>query len=343
MSLRTGIVGLGEIGSHHLAAIRSSEAATLAAVCDLDPGLAERSAAGDVPAFSDLDGMLAGAGLDAVAVCLPHSLHVGAALAAIDAGCHVLLEKPIAVDLAGCDRIAAAADAAGVAIAVSHNQLFYGPHRRLIELIGEGRLGELRALYGRLWIGDRYRGWREDPAIVGGGLLMDAGVHRIYVMGALGGPVRAVTATMDAPRAEERFEVTLEHAGGAASVVQGSYFGPAGTFDDRIDAVGSAGAATVAGCEAYFEGDLRDEPQLRIRRDGTWSDEPVADSWDRSVERSVHDALAALAAGRPPTVGATAARATVAVIEAAYRSAESGRRVLVDEVGPPARAGAGER
>lgn len=343
MRLRTAIVGLGEIGQHHLAAIRSSDHATLAAACDLDPDLAERSAAGEVPAYSDLDAMLAGTDLDAVAVCLPHSLHVEAALAAIDSGCHVLLEKPMAVDLDGCERIAVAAAAAGVTIAVSHNQLFFEPHARLREAIEGGELGELRALYARLWIGDRYRGWREDPAIVGGGLLMDAGVHRIYMMGALGGPVRAVTATMDAPRAEERFEVALEHDGGVTSVVQGSYFGPAGTFDDRIDAVGSAGAATVAGCEAYFEGELRDQPQLRVRRDGRWCDEPIVDSWDRSVERSVHDALAALAGGRVPTVAATAARETVAIIEAAYRSAESGRRVVIDEVGGPTRAGAGER
>jgi len=343
MSLRTAIVGLGEIGSHHLGAIRTSEVAALAAVCDLDPGLAERSAAGEVPAYTDLGEMLAGTDLDAVAVCLPHSLHVEAALAAIDGGCHVLLEKPMAVDVEGCDRIAAAAAAADVTVAVSHNQLFYGPHRRLGELIGEGQLGELRALYGRLWVGDRYRGWREDPAVVGGGLLMDAGVHRIYMMGALGGPVRALTATMDAPRAEERFEVVLEHDSGAIAVIQGSYFGPAGTFDDRIDAVGSAGAATVAGCEAYIEGDLRDEPQLRVRRDGRWSDEPIADGWDRSVERSVHAALAAFAAGEAPTVGATAGRETVAIIEAAYRSAESGRRIVIDEVGRPPRAGTGER
>jgi len=249
----------------------------------------------------------------------------------------------MAVDLAGCDRIAAAAEAAGVRVGVSHNQLFYLPHRRLGELIEGGTLGDLRVLYARLWIGDRYRGWREDPAIVGGGLLMDAGVHRIYVMQALGGRVEAVTATMDAPRAEERFDIVLEFAGGATGVVQGSYFGPAGTFDDRIDVVGTAGAAAVAGCEAYFEGDLRDEPQLRVRRDGGWDDEPAADSWDASVARSVHEALAAFAAGRAPAVGPTAARATVAVIEAAYGSAETGERVEVDLAAAPQPAGGDRR
>ena len=113
--------------------------------------------------------------------------------------------------------------------------------------------------------------------------------------------------------------------------MQGSYFGPAGTFDDRIDAIGTAGAATVAGCEAYFEGDLRDEPQLRVRDGQGWSAEPVTDSWDASVARSVDEALTAFAGGRAPVVGAIVARDTVAVIEAAYRSAESGERVEVVE------------
>jgi UDP-N-acetylglucosamine 3-dehydrogenase len=341
--LRTGIVGLGEIGSHHLAAIRSSPDATLTAVCDLDGELARSSAAGEVPAHTDLDEMLDSTELDALAVCLPHSLHVDAALAAIERGCHVLLEKPFAVDLDGCDRIAAAAAAAGVEVGVSHNQLAYLPHRRLGELIAAGSLGELRALYARLWIGERYRGWREDPAIAGGGLLMDAGVHRIYLLQALGGEVTAVTATMDSPRAEERFEVALELAGGAVALAQGSYFGPAGTFDDRVDVVGTAGAAAVAGCEAYFEGDLGDEPQLRVRLGGEWSAADVTDSWDASVARSVHEALAAFAAGRPAPVGPTAARATVAVIEAAYRAAETGERIELGATGAAATEAIGER
>jgi len=342
-ALRTAIVGLGEIGQHHLAAIRTSDAAELVAVCDLDAELARTSGAGEVPAFAELEMMLGETTPEAVAICLPHSLHVDAALTAIAGGCHVLLEKPFAIDLDGCDRIAAAAAAAGVEVGVSHNQLFFLPHRRLGELIGAGRLGELRALYARLWIGDRYRGWREDPAIVGGGLLMDAGVHRIYLMQALGGAVTAVSATMDAPRAEERFEIMLEHAGGASSVIQGSYFAPAGTFDDRVDAIGTAGAATVAGCEAYFEGEFRAEPQLRCQIDGAWSDVDVADSWDASVARSVHEALAAFAGGRTPAVGATAARATVAVIEAAYVAAETGRRIELEVSSAAAAEAIGER
>lgn len=327
--MRTAIVGLGEIGQHHLGAIRSSRSAKLVAVCDLDPDLVE-SSAGDAHGYTSLGAMLAGESLDTVDICLPHSLHVDAAVEVAAAGCHVIVEKPMAVDLAGCDRIIAATTAAGVRVGVSHNQLFYDPHRRVGELLREGALGEIRALYSRLWIGGRYRGWREQPEIVGGGLLMDAGVHRIYLLRALGGPVAAVTASMDEPRSEERFAVELEFASGVSAIAQGSYFGPAGSFDDRTDVVGTSGMASVSGCEAYFEGDLTDEPQLRVRLGGRWFADPVRDSWDASVARSVWDILDALADGADPFVDENAARETVALIDAAYRSAERGERIELD-------------
>ena len=273
--MRTGLVGLGEIGQHHSRAIRACADADLVAICDLDAELVESTREGGEAGFTDLARMLAASELEALDVCLPHSLHLEAAAAATAAGCHVLLEKPMAIDVAACDVLIEAAAAADVRIAVSHNQLFYEPHRRLIAAAADGSLGELRQIYARLWIGDRYRGWRERPEIVGGGLLMDAGVHRVYLLRAIGGPVTGVTAMMDVPRAEEAFTVWLEFATGVTGVIQGSYFAPGGVFDDRVDAVGTAGSASVAGCEAYFEGDLRDVPQLRVRLGDEWRDEVI--------------------------------------------------------------------
>lgn len=326
MTLRVGLCGLGEIGQHHLAAIRSSDEAELAAVCDLDAELAAGSA-GEAAVYRDVGEMLAAERLDLVDVCLPHSLHRGVALQALEAGCHVLVEKPLAIGPEACDEIIAAASERGLLVGVSHNQLHYGPHERAAELLASGELGSLRAIYARLWIGGRYGGWRQDPEAAGGGLLMDAGVHRVYMLRALGGPVDAVTAVMDRPRAEESFAVVFEFASGAAGVAQGAYHGPEGVFDDRLDLIGEHGAAQVSGCEAFFEGDLRDVPQLRTRLGGEWRDEPVSGSWDASVAASVQAALASIAAGRAPRVDAEAARETVALVEAAYRSAERGAKV----------------
>jgi UDP-N-acetylglucosamine 3-dehydrogenase len=329
--MRVALCGLGEIGQHHLAAIRSCPDLELAAVCDLDEELA-RLDAGTAAVYTSVEAMLAGEQLDAVDVCLPHSLHREVAERALAAGCDVLLEKPLALDLEGCDAVIAAAAANERRVAISHNQLFYAPHRRLAELIAGGRIGEIQGIYARLWIGGRYGGWRTDPELVGGGLLMDAGVHRIYCLRALGGPVRAVTATMDRPRDEESFSVTMEFASGALGVAQGSYHCPEGTFDDRLDVVGSEGLAAVAGCEAFTEGDLHGVAPLRTRLDGAWEDDPVTGSWAESVRDSVQQSLLALERGEEPPAGVSAGRETVALIEAAYRSAECRERVLVEEL-----------
>lgn len=328
--LRVALCGLGEIGQYHLGAIQACDAAELVAVSDLDPDLAEDAVAesgGRADPFTDIDRMLAEEEIDLIDVCLPHNLHRPVALAAIEAGCHVLLEKPMAIDLESCDEIIAAADAGGVEVAVSHNQFFYKPHARLRELIEAGELGEIRSLHARLWIGGKYGGWREDAGQSGGGLLIDAGVHRVYAMLALGGPVEAVSAVMDSPRSEDAFVANLRFTSGATGVIQGAYCGPGGVFDDRVEVFGSEGIGEVAGCEAFFEGDLRNVPQLRLRLDGQWRDDPVSDSWDASVRRSVDRLITAISVGEEPPVGAREGRAAVEVIQAAYLSAETGTTI----------------
>ena len=244
----------------------------------------------------------------------------------------MILEKPVAADLAGADEMARVAAATGRRVGVSHNQVHFAPHMRLRKMIDEGQLGEIRAIYERLWMGGKYGGWREDTSQVGGGLLMDAGVHRIYMAEYLCGPVRSVSAVMDSPRAEDAFAITLEFEQGALGVIQGGYHGPDGVFDDRIEIQASKAMVEVLGCEAFFEGDLTGDLRLRYRLDGEWKDDEVTGQWDESVTGSVQAILEDLEAGRDPRNGLEAGRSAVAVVEAAYRSAESGRKVHLSEL-----------
>jgi len=330
--LRVGLCGLGEIGQIHLKAIRESDTSELVAVCELDANLALESVGQEVPIYEAVREMIDIAKPDVVDICLPHHLHVPIAVTALEGGCDVLLEKPMAADLEGCDRIAEAARESGRKVGVSHNQIHYKPSRRLRELIDSGRLGEVRAIYERLWMGGRYGGWREDTTQVGGGLLMDAGVHRIYMAEYLGGPVSVVSAIMDSPRSEDSFVLNLEFESGAVGVIQGGYHGPDGVFDDRIDIQATEGMAEMLGCEAFFEGDLEGDVRLRTRLDGVWADDPVIDHWDASVIASVQAILADLCGDREPEVGLAEGRSAVAVVEAAYRSAEQGKPVRISDL-----------
>jgi predicted dehydrogenase len=115
-------------------------------------------------------------------------------------------------------------------------------------------------------------------------------------------------------------------------VIQGGYHGPDGVFDDRIEIQASKAMVEVLGCEAFFEGDLTGDLRLRYRVEGEWEEDGVTGQWDESVIGSVRAILEDLEDGRDPRNGLDAGRSAVAVAEAAYRSAEAGRKVHLSEL-----------
>jgi predicted dehydrogenase len=316
-----GIVGLGEIGQVHLRGFqRAPDVARVVAVADIDPALRQASAAAVGAAqYVTLRELLADGRVNAVSVCLPHRLHHEVALAAIAAGKHVLLEKPMALTVAECDAINAAAAHAAVRVGVSHNQLFYPPHVRARQLLHSGALGRPLLLRMRLGIGGKFVGWRSEPAATGGGLLIDAGVHRFYVARALFGEVVALTALADAPpqRGEDLAVVLMRFDSGALGVIEANYHCPPGAFDDAIEISASAGMLYLSGCEADFEG-FRTGPALR-RYDGAWHEEHVAPGgWEESVHASVQAFARALVRGEQPPVDGREGRAVVELIQRVY-------------------------
>ena len=316
-----GIVGLGEIGQVHMRGLQGApEVARVVAVTDLDPVrrqiCASTAGARECATLAEL---LVDERVQAVSVCVPHSLHREVALAAIAAGKHVLLEKPMALSVAECDEIIALAARAGVRVGVSHNQLFYPPHVRARSLLCSGALGRPLLLRMRLGIGGKFTGWRADPALSGGGLLFDAGVHRFYMARALCGEVREIAAMADAPRerGEDLAVVLLRFESGALGVIEANYHCPPEAFDDAIEICASAGMLYLSGCEADFEG-FRTGPSLR-RYDGAWHEEHVAPgSWEESVYASVQAFARALVQGTPPPVDGREGRAVVELIERVY-------------------------
>jgi predicted dehydrogenase len=296
------------------------ELARVRAVTDIDPSLRQATAAAaGAREHATLAELLADEHVEAVSVCVPHNLHSEVALAAIAAGKHVLLEKPMAPTVAACEEIVDAAARAGVRVGVSHNQLFYPPHVRACQLVRSGALGRPLLLRMRLGIGGKFGGWRADPDATGGGLLFDAGVHRFYMARALCGEVCEVAAMADAPRdrGEDLAVVLMRFASGALGVIEANYHCPAGAFDDAIEISCGSGMLYLSGCEADFEG-FRTGPALR-RYDGAWHEEHVpAGGWEESVHASVQGFARALAQGVPPPVDGREGRAVVELIERVY-------------------------
>jgi predicted dehydrogenase len=121
--LRLGVIGVGSLGFHHARILSGMAGVRFAGVFDTSEArLAEVAARLSAPAAATLDALLDGC--DAVVIAVPTSAHEAVALAAIERGVHVLIEKPIAPTLAAADRIVTAADAAGVLVQIGHVERF---------------------------------------------------------------------------------------------------------------------------------------------------------------------------------------------------------------------------
>jgi predicted dehydrogenase len=318
-----GLIGLGEIGQVHAAAIGRSRSARLVAVADTAPDLLAPFEAEGVRGYREAGELIADAGIGTVSVCLPHHLHFPVALAAIRAGKNVLVEKPLTTSLEQGRQLVEAAAAAGVALGVEHNQVFYAAHAQAKRLIDDGAIGRPVLIRLRLGMGPAFRDWRGSPELNGGGVLADAGIHRLYLALHFFGPVREVRAVIDAPRQQgETFAVVvLEFASGARGVIEANDHGPPWTFDDEIEIVGSDATLRLAGLESLFVG-YRSGPALSMFRDRQWQEVPVPpDDWAGSVRAGVTAYLDAVTAGQPPPVTGAAALETIGLLERIYDTA----------------------
>lgn len=178
--LRAGIIGLG-IGKAHMRGYRLSPDVEMVAVCDANPKrLEEVGDEFEVPGrYTDYPTMLAEANLDMVSVCLPNSLHAEASIAALEAGAHVLCEKPMAVTSADALRMTTTAQKHDRRLMMAYNYRYRPDSRWLYRVAQAGQLGTIYRIYAswRRETGVPGWGWFGSQAMSGGGALIDLGVH----------------------------------------------------------------------------------------------------------------------------------------------------------------------
>jgi predicted dehydrogenase len=178
--LRVGLIGCGGIGRTRVGALGDD---VLVAATDLDPAAAESLVAdhGAGVAVPDAEAVLA-TRPDVVVVATVHSALADLACQALEAGAHVLVEKPAGISVAEIDTIAATAARAGRLVKVGFNHRFHPGTAHAIELARSGRFGDLMFVRGRYGHGARpgyEREWRMDKSLSGGGELVDQGMHLI--------------------------------------------------------------------------------------------------------------------------------------------------------------------
>jgi predicted dehydrogenase len=182
--LSFAIVGCGLIGKKRAAALAKVAGTQIRFACDLD-GKRASDLAGTNPgceASTDYRKVVADPSVDAVIVSTLNGALAPVALAAIEAGKHVLIEKPGALDAAELRTLEKPARATGVRVRIGYNHRFHPGLLKTREIVDSGSLGPLMFLRGRYGHGGRTgydREWRADPKLSGGGELIDQGVHLI--------------------------------------------------------------------------------------------------------------------------------------------------------------------
>jgi len=144
--LSVGVVGLGYWGPNLARNFNSLPSCQLNALCDLDEGRRKRmhELYPEATLFSDFEEMLAKGDLDAVAVATPVAKHFPVAKAALEAGKHALIEKPMAISSAECRELIELAESRGLTLMVGHTFLYSAPVRMIADIITKGDLGEIR-------------------------------------------------------------------------------------------------------------------------------------------------------------------------------------------------------
>ncbi|MCC6422641.1 MAG: Gfo/Idh/MocA family oxidoreductase [Phycisphaerales bacterium] len=189
MSIRLGIVGMGRIGRQQLACASQIEGLEIAAV--VEPAGSDLSGVldGSIRRYSRWEELVADASLDAVSICTPHHLHAAIATAALNAGKHVLVEKPLAMTGDEARAVVELAKERERVLMVELTHRFYPPVMEAREMVTGGRVGTIYAVEDRIVepAGEQIRSWLTEKSLAGGGVALTNGIHMVDRVAAVTG------------------------------------------------------------------------------------------------------------------------------------------------------------
>ena len=326
-TLRMAMVGCGAIAQWHLHAIEAAvPEISVAAAVDVDPARAAALAARTgARAFTDLDEALASGTFDAVDLMLPHHLHESVAIRCLDAGMHVLLEKPMAPTVEACERILAAARSTAGVFMVAENAQYWPEVLLVRDLLEQGAIGEVITARACSFVPplEEFFGaeqpWRFSKAAAGGGVVIDAGSHWIRPLRMWLGEMTETVAALGHPfpgmEGESLCRALCRFERGAVAVFDVMLApGPLGP-DPLFRVTGSEGELVIEGIGRvkHFDGA---EPRGIVVGQGNYL---------QSYEGELADFASAVLHGTPPAAGPEVALGELRAALAMYRSHETKR------------------
>lgn len=340
-----GTVKWGVIGSGGIARRRTipegmvpASNAELVAVYDVDAGVNESVAREyGARAAASLEELLA-AEVEAIYVATPAYRHYEQVIRCAAAGKHVLCEKPLGMTVAEAETMVAVMKQAGRLLGTAFMMRFLAQHQAARKLIEEGRLG--KPVYGRAqlscWYPPLPGAWRQDPALSGGGSLIDMGGHSIDLLEMFFGPVLKVscfvTNTVHAYATEDSAVALLWFAGGALGTVDACFSIPDQASKNRLELYGSLGSILAEGTigqgsqgrmVAFLEESAAgyDARQAREAGRGIEIAPPPVNTYRAEIE----EFSAAILEGRPCRVSGEDGLRSQKILAACYQSAREGR------------------
>ena len=329
--VRIGVIGAGATSQLlHLPILAERPDVEVAAISDLD-AIKGQAVAGrfGVPRVLSDDDLIAADEIEGVVVCAPSFLHESFAAACLEAGKHVLVERPLALSPGGVRHLLEVARATGRGVMLGQSHRYQANVRALRSAIAEGALGEIGAAR-VTWLNRAVRrprtGWRRRALESGGGALMDLGVPALdLALWVLGYPeVERVTATTpgDGFDVEEEAHIHAVTRDGTVVTLTASWRLHAPEDRHRFRVLGSEGSARLSPLSIHKQigGRTVDiTPRQPIPRGG---EDHFTNGYRRLLDEFVR-VVGGIAAARPPAdqVG------LMTLIEAAYESAHGGREV----------------
>lgn len=338
-TIRVGVIGAGWFASRrHCPDIQKQAGASLTAFCRRDAAKLKRMADhfGVANCFTDYRDLIRSGTVDGVVICSPHALHYEHARAALEAGLHVLVEKPITLRPGEGRELVDLARRKGLALVVAQNPPYWNHCQYLRAKIQENALGKIEAaelhwvgnveaVFGVVPLPETLPGvvpptlFRKDPKLNGGGYFVDGGSHLVCeLLWCTGLRAVEVTAQMDNPEWDLCSVVTLRMSNGSLATITCTT--NSRIFDKRIHSLyfGAGGTALVRGMPFQVTLECPKARPVTVTEKELPAAPTPLDNWVECIQGKV----------QPAMDGDTAVH-IVEVLEAAYESARTGRKAAI--------------
>ncbi len=324
--LCAGVIGFGYMGRLHAEAYSRMPAVRVAAIADSNPQ-AKTSIPGGARHYSDYRELLA-SNVSVVSVCVPTHLHCGITLEALAAGKHVLLEKPIGVDMEEAGQMLEAARRAGKTLFVGMTHRFYPEVCEAKKLLDQGSIG--RIIHCRDSILEHFGflqspPWYLDKGLAGGGTVLTSGIHLIdrlrwftgeritHVSGQSGNPYFGMSV-------EDAAQMQLRFRSGITGQVTFAWMREPHPLVCDLELIGTKGSLIIHTWKGY---DLHTAQGSTVKR--FYDQESHAQKVLVGVTGEVKEFLTSIAEGRPPSPSPEESTEALKVVMAFYKATQTGR------------------